>query len=64
MHCLSACSSMDRAFDYGSKGWEFESLQARQLFLTKSCAVESELLEATLESQRGHLHSERGLLFQ
>jgi hypothetical protein len=34
------------------------------LFLTKSCAVESELLEATLESQRGHLHSERGLLFQ
>ncbi len=24
-----ACSSMDRAFDYESKGWGFESLQAQ-----------------------------------
>ena len=28
-----ARSSMDRASDYGSEGWEFESLRARQLFL-------------------------------
>src|SRR5690242_4981092 len=29
--CASACarSSTDRAFDYGSKGWGFESLRAR-----------------------------------
>ena len=30
---VGARSSTDRAFDYGSKGWEFESLRARQAWL-------------------------------
>ena len=41
---------MDRAFDYGSKGWEFESLQARQLFEVRHGAAGAFPLDLTRKS--------------
>ena len=40
---LSARSSMDRASDYGSEGWGFESLRAR-------CSPESAAIQRTGEN--------------
>jgi hypothetical protein len=46
---ISVCSVTDRASDYGSEGWEFESLQAHtkgfKFFLTESSEYHIDCLE-------------------
>jgi hypothetical protein len=48
--CLRNCarSSTDRAFDYGSKGWGFESLRARSFETATNKALTSNLLVGAL----------------